>query len=122
MRGTAYAIAEIVVFLAIATFVGVAIGWVLSRMRAPSAVRTVPAATTAPRRSGDDGRAKQLEERIQQLEAEKQRLAAAAEAPAPAPAPAAAAPEIEELRKELAQAQWQIRTLEDALAGAEPSE
>ena len=112
MRGTAYAITEIVVFLAIATFIGIAIGWVLSKART-APVRTVPAATTPPKRSGDAGRTKELEERIQRLESEKAEMAASA---------ATVSPDVAELRKELAQAQWQIKTLEDALAGEGPGE
>ncbi len=100
MRGTAYAITEIVVFLAIATFIGVAIGWVLSRSRAP--VRTVPAAAPA-----DTDHTRQLEDRIKRLEAEKQEIATVT-------------PDVADLRKELAQAQWQIKALEDALAGDVP--
>lgn len=97
MRGTAYAITEIVVFLAIATVIGVAIGWALSRMRAP--VRTRSAAAT--------DRSKELEDRVKRLEAEKLEIAQAS-------------PDVEELRKELSQAQWQIKALEDALADDVP--
>jgi hypothetical protein len=103
MRGTAYAITEIVVFLAIATMIGVAIGWMLSRSRAQGTVRTVP--EPAPAEATD--RTKQLEERIKRLESEKQEMAVVT-------------PDVADLRKELAQAQWQIRALEDALAGDIP--
>ena len=106
MRGTAYAITEIVVFLAIATFIGIAIGWVLSRQRS-----TVPSAAS-PKGDGTD-RTRELEERIERLEAEKRELAAGA---------ATVSPDVADLRKELAQAQWQIKTLEDALAGEDSSD
>ncbi len=101
MRGTAYAITEIVAFLVIATLIGIAIGWMLSRMRAP--VRTMPAAG-AP---ADTDRSRELEERIKRLEAEKREMAEAA-------------PDVAELRKELARAEWQIKALEDALADESP--
>ncbi len=101
MQGTAYAIAEIVVFLAIATLIGMGIGWALARLRSTDG-------TAAAALAEETDRARELEQQVKRLETETERLAAAA-------------PDVEGLRKELAQAQWQIRALEDALAEQTPS-
>jgi hypothetical protein len=94
MRGTAYAIGEIVVFLALAGLIGAAIGWVAAKASNPGAARpAVPAADTEARRL----RAELAE--VQKRQREMQDAAA----------------RTAELERELAVAQWQINTLEDEL-------
>lgn len=90
MRGTLYAISEILVFLVIATLIGILIGLWVASLRAGSAGR---APKTAPT-SGD------IENRLASAEAEL----------------AASTARSEEIEKELSMARWQIGTLEDELA------
>ena len=100
MRGTLYAIGEIVVFLAIATAIGVAIGVVIGRSRAPQAAapRSNPAANIA-------NGVGELKARIKTLEAERTQATGAVD-------------RVAELEKELAVAEWQINTLEEEVAKA----
>ncbi len=101
MRGALYAATEIVVFLLIATLIGILIGrlWAsvgrsADRKPAPSRLPQSPA---EPRpKPADDGSAAELAKVTAQL--------AAVEA------------ERAELRKQLSVAEWQVSTLQDELA------
>ena len=99
MRGTLYAIGEIIVFLAIATAIGVAIGVIIGRSRAPRAA--APPASSAAASNGVG----ELKARIKALEAERATAGGAAD-------------RVAALEKELAVAEWQINTLEEEVAKA----
>jgi hypothetical protein len=98
MRGTAYAIGEIIAFLVLAGLVGLGIGLLIGWSRQwTSAGKPAPPVDTAAA-----ARAKQLEARVRELEAAQASSGESAQ-------------RIEALQKELSVAQWQIEALEEEL-------
>ncbi len=100
MRGTLYAATEIVVFLLIATFIGVVIG----RFWSAAARRTAPAASATP------------------PPAEPADTAALAEVASLKERLAAAEAEKADMAKQLSIVEWQVTTLEEELAKDEPAD
>ncbi len=99
MRGTLYAATEIVVFLLIATLIGIVIG----RLWAAAVRRPEPADAAAPAEAPGDAKAQaelaRVSERLAAAEAEKADLA-----------------------KQLSVVEWQVETLEEELAKTSPAE
>ncbi len=98
MRGILYAGTEIVVFLLIATLIGIVIGRMWS-----TATRRPDAPPVAPAQESADAKAKS------ELAEARQRLAAV-EA------------ERADLAKQLSVVEWQVETLEEELAKSRPAE
>lgn len=98
MRGALYAATEIVVFLLIATLIGVLIG----RLWAAATRRPAAAPAPPPPPPADDGAKEELA-RV------REQLAAAEAAKA-------------DLAKQLSVVEWQVETLEEELAKSRPAE
>ncbi len=104
MRGTAYAIGEIIVFLVLAGLVGVGIGLLIGWGRR-QVQRGAGDGADAADLAAANARAVQLEDRVKELEAAQAARSGSAE-------------RVEALEKELSVAQWQINALEEELGKA----